>query len=214
VSDEWRLTAELDGDPETIERVVVDVRGRISGTGRLTREGLTLRVYSDTEADAARAEALVLKLLERSPLGYELWHDRWDGEEGDWEEIAPDLPPGEEPPELDEAVDEAVEGETAPVEEAEKAPSDPAALAAFPGAATSLGAAGMLVLVTFADRESASTLRTRLTEAGIQSVARRRGVGIPADDEAAASELAAHLRSHLPPDTRIDTTRVPGRKRE
>ncbi len=72
----------------------------------------------------------------------------------------------------------------------------------------------MLVLVTFADRESASALRSRLTEAGIQSVARRRGVGIPAADEAAAGELAAHLRSHLPPDARIDTTRVPGRKRE
>ncbi len=110
MSDEWRLTAELDGDVEAVERLLVDVRGRLSGAGRLTRDGQTLRVYSESEADAARAEALVLKLLERSPLGYELWHDRWDGEEGDWEEIAPDLPPGEEPFELDEAV----EGDAAP----------------------------------------------------------------------------------------------------
>ena len=209
MSDEWRLTAELDGDLETVERLLVDVRGRLPGGGRLTRDGQTVRVYSESEADAARAEALVLQLLERSPLGYELWHDRWDGEEGDWEEIAPDLPPGEEPFELDEAV----EAEAAPAQ-VEEAPSDPAELTEFPGAATSLGAAGMLVLVTFTDREPASALRSQLTEAGIPSVARRRGVGIPAADEAAAGELAAHLRSHLPPTARIDTTRVPGRKRE
>ena len=115
MSDEWRLTAELDGGVEAVERLLVDVRGRLSGASRLTRDGQTLRVYSESEADAARAEALVLKLLERSPLGYELWHDRWDGEEGDWEEIAPDLPPGEEPFELDEAV----EGDAAPAEEEE-----------------------------------------------------------------------------------------------
>jgi len=212
VSDEWRLTAELDGDVEAVERLLVDVRGRLPVAGRLTRDGQTLRVYSESEADAARAEALVLKLLERSPLGYELWHDRWDGVEGDWEEIAPDLPPGEEPFELDEAV----EGDAAPTDdqEEEDVHSGPADLTEFPGAATALGAADMLVLVTFADRESASALRSRLTEAGIQSIARRRGVGIPAADEAAAAELAAHLRSHLPPDARIDTTRVPGRKRE
>lgn len=210
MSDEWRLTAELDGDVEAVERLLVDVRGRLSGAGRLTRDGQTLRVYSESEADAARAEALVLKLLERSPLGYELWHDRWDGVEGDWEEIAPDLPPGEEPFELDEVV----EGDAAPTEEEEEVLSGPADLTEFPGAATALGAADMLVLVTFADRDSASALRSRLTEAGIQSVARRRGVGIPAADEEAAGELAAHLRSHLPPNARIDTTRVPGRKRE
>jgi hypothetical protein len=208
VSDEWRLTAELDGDAQVVERVVVDIRGRLTGGGRLTRDGQTVRVYSESEPEAARAEALVLQLLERSPLGYELWHDRWDGEAGDWEEIAPDLPPGEEPPKLDEPATEL----EAPAQ-AEETSAPAAELTDFPGAATTLTGAGLLVLVTFADREAASALRSRLTEAGIQSVARRRGVGIPAADDTAAAALTAHLRSHLPADARIDTTRIPGRKR-
>jgi hypothetical protein len=207
VSDEWRLTAELDGDAQVVERVVVDIRGRLTGGGRLTRDGQTLRVYSESEPEAARAEALVLQLLERSPLGYELWHDRWDGEAGDWEEIAPDLPPGEEPPKLEEPAT----AEEAPAQ-SEETPAASGELTDFPGAATTLTGAGLLVLVTFADREAASALRSRLTEAGIQSVARRRGVGIPAADDTAAAALTAHLRSHLPAETRIDTTRIPGRK--
>jgi hypothetical protein len=212
MSDEWRLTAELDGDPATMERLVGDIGRRLPGSGRLTRDARTLRVYSESEGDAARAEALVLALLEKTPLGYELWHDRWDAEESDWEEIAPDLPPGEEPLDLEEP-----DAEEAPAEEPAEAPEPAVAsekLADFPGAAPSLGDAAALVLVTFADRADASALRGRLAEAGIQSVARRRGVGIPATDDGAAAELAAHLRSHLPPDARVETTRVPGRRRE
>ena len=212
MSDEWRLTAELDGDAQVVERVVVDIRGRLTGGGRLTRDGQTVRVYSESEPEAARAEALVLQLLERSPLGYELWHDRWDGDAGDWEEIAPDLPPGEEPPKLDEPA--TAEESPAQAEETPAAAGEAAAeLTEFPGAATTLTGADLLVLVTFADREAASALRTQLTDAGIQSVARRRGVGIPAADDSAAAALTAHLRSHLPAETRIDTTRIPGRKR-
>jgi hypothetical protein len=207
VADEWRLTAELDGDPATIERLVGDVTRHLPGSGRLTRDARTVRVYSESEADAARAEALVLQLLEKTPLGYELWHDRWDDEEGDWEEIAPDLPPGEEPLELDEP--DAPE----PLAEVEEPVVASEKLADFPGATTSLRDGGALVLVTFADREAASELRAQLAEAGIQSVARRRGVGIPATDEGTAAELAAHLRSYLPPDARVETTSVPGRRR-
>ncbi len=102
MSDEWRLTAELDGDLETVERLVVDIRGRLPGGGTSDARRANPARLLESEADAARVEALVLKLLERSPLGYELWHDRWDDEESDWEEIAPDLPPGEEPFELDD----------------------------------------------------------------------------------------------------------------
>jgi hypothetical protein len=211
VSDEWRLTAELDGEPAAIERLVGDIGRRLPGTGRMTRDAQTLRVYSESEADAARAEALVLALLEKTPLGYELWHDRWDAEEGDWEEIAPDLPPGEEPLELDEPEAEEAHAEETTADVGQAAVVSER-IADFPGASPSLRDAGVLVLVTFADRADASALRGQLTDAGIQSVARRRGVGIPAADDGAAAELAAHLRSQLPPDARIETTRVPGRR--
>jgi hypothetical protein len=209
VSDEWRLTAVLDGGPEEIAALAANVTGRLPAAARLTRDGRTLRVYSEGETEAARIEQLVLGLLDKGGLGYELWHDRWDEEAGEWEEIAPDLPPGEEPA----ASREEEEEEEAPSEPEEPAAQPARAPSGFPGAVGSLRDAGALVLVTFADRESGPALRARLTEAGIPAVSRRRGVGIPALDEAAAAELAASLGEQLPPGTRIETTRVPGRRR-
>ena len=59
--------------------------------GRLTRDGRTIRVYSDTERLAAEAEQTLLGLLDETELGYELWQERWDPENSEWEELAPDL---------------------------------------------------------------------------------------------------------------------------
>jgi hypothetical protein len=66
------------------------------GGGRLTRDRATFRVYSDSEAQAAQTEELVLSVVERSPLGYELWQERWDDEAGAWEELAPEAPEEDE----------------------------------------------------------------------------------------------------------------------
>jgi hypothetical protein len=89
MSDEWCLTARLDGDSEEIALVVARVRELDLG-GQITHDGATLRVYSDSEAQAARAEKLILGVIEATSLGYELWQERWDEEAGAWEELAPE----------------------------------------------------------------------------------------------------------------------------
>src|SRR5262245_3123937 len=196
--------------------LVADLSERLPEGARLTRDAVTIRVYSFDEAEAARIEAVALGLLERSGMGYELWHDRWDDEETEWEEIAPDLPPGEEPPELPEPVKpvEADVGEAEAVSDASAARVVPeeAPTGGFPGAVTSIQEAGALVLLRFADRDAGSELRARLNEAGIPLVSRRRGFGVPAADEGAAAQLAESLRAQAPAGTSIDTAGVPGRR--
>jgi hypothetical protein len=211
MAEEWRLTAELDGDPAEIERFARELAGRLPAGARLTRDGRTVRVYSDTEPEAARIEARALQLLDRGSAGYELWHDRWDEEGGEWEEIAPDLPAGEEVTPEEPDVEEPAPEEPAPPPEAGTAA---APASGFPGAVTSLRDAGALVLVSLSDRDSAAELRSRLAAAGIPVVSRRRGVGIPAAGENAAADLATHLEEQLPPGTKIETRRLPGRGRE
>jgi hypothetical protein len=215
--DEWRLTAELDGAAEEIQRFAAELTGRLPAEASLTREGGTVRVYSHEEAAAARIEAIALALLDRTGLGYELWHDRWDEEETEWEEIAPDLPPGAEVPELEElraVAPEPAEEEAGTGEAAGGLAHGPWERPAedFPGAVRSLGDAGALVLVRFPDRDAGAELRARLVDAGIPLVSRRRGFGVPARDEAAATDLAARLRSEAPRGTSIETTTVPGRR--
>jgi hypothetical protein len=90
VSDEWRLTVRLDGAAHEIENVARGLSELASG--RVTREGATLRVYSTSEAEAAETERVLLTMLEDTALGYELWQDRWDDEQRVWEELAPDAP--------------------------------------------------------------------------------------------------------------------------
>jgi len=213
--EEWRLTAELDGGPEEIQRFAAELADRLPPEARLTRDGGTVRVYSYDEAEAARIEAIALALLDRTGLGYELWHDRWDEGETEWEEIAPDLPPGEEIPELEEL--RRPPAETAPpagqlaAEPATRPPER--AAGTFPGAVSSLRDAGALVVLRFPDRDAGAELRARLAEAGIPLVSRRRGFAVPANDEAAAADLAARLRAEAPPGTSIETATMPGRRR-
>jgi hypothetical protein len=214
VDDEWRLTAELEGGPEEVGGLASSITERLPEGTRLTRDGLTIRVYSNGEADAARVEAIALALLDRTGLGYELWHDRWDDEATEWEEIAPDLPPGEEPPDLSDlappvqAEAESVEGDE-PEVGVDEVPEG-----GFPGAITSLRDAPTLVLVTFPDRDSGTELRARLAEAGIPLVSRRRGFGVPAADEAGAEQLAASLRAQAPAGASVEVRAVPGRQHE
>jgi hypothetical protein len=216
VEEEWRLTAELEGGPEEVGGLVSRITERLPEGTRLTRDGFTIRVYSDGEADAARVEAIALALLERTGLGYELWHDRWDEEATEWEEIAPDLPPGEEPPDLSDLSPPAdAEAEAGPVEgdDGEDGPgAGEASEAGFPGAVTSLGDARTLVVVTFPDRDSGVELRARLVAEGIPLVSRRRGFGVPAADDAAAERLAASLRAQVPPGATVEARAVPGRR--
>jgi hypothetical protein len=216
VDDEWRLTAELEGSPEEVGGLASHITERLPDGARLTQDGLTLRVYSNGEADAARVEAIALALLDRTALGYELWHDRWDEEATEWEEIAPDLPPGEEPPDLsDLAPPVQVVPEAAQADEDEgEIRVDAATEDGFPGAVTSLRDAGTLVIVTFPDRNSGTELRARLVDAGIPLVSRRRGFGVPAADDSAAKQLAASLRAQAPAGTRVEARAVPGRRRE
>ncbi len=173
-------------------------------------------MYSNGEADAARVEAIALALLDRTGLGYELWHDRWDDEATEWEEIAPDLPPGEEPPDLSDLAPPArAEAESWRSDEDEgEIPVDAAPQGGFPGAVTSLRDAPTLVLVTFPDRDSGTELRARLVEAGIPLVSRRRGFGVPAADEAGAEQLAASLRAQAPAGASVEVRAVPGRQHE
>jgi hypothetical protein len=92
VSDEWCLIAQLDGDESQVASVaggLVEALGRTSG--RLTRDGSVVRIYSDSEQAAAEAEEMVLDLLGETELGYELWQERWDEERSEWEELAPNL---------------------------------------------------------------------------------------------------------------------------
>jgi hypothetical protein len=217
VDEEWRLTTELEGAPEEVDGLVSRITERLPEGARLTRDGFTTRVYSDGEADAARVEAIALALLGRTGLGYELWHDRWDEDATEWEEIAPDLPPGEEPPDLsDLSSPAAAQAETAPLEGA-AGEDEPEAIevseAGFAGAVTSLADAQTLVVLMFPDRDSGVELRARLVAEGIPLVSRRRGFGVPAADEAAAERLAASLRAQAPPGTTVETRAVPGRSR-
>jgi hypothetical protein len=217
VGEEWRLTVELDGGPEEMVSLVGELSERLPEGARMTRDAATIRVYSFDEAAAARIEAVALGLLDRSGLGYELWHDRWDEEESEWEEIAPDFPPGEEPPELaqpeqpaeaeGDEVAAATEGPVVPQAAGEEAPAG-----GFPGAVNSIQEAGALVVLRFADRDAGTELRARLSEAGIPLVSRRRGFGVPAADEGAAAQLAESLRAQAPPGTSIETTVVPDRR--
>jgi hypothetical protein len=210
---EWRLTVELDGVLEEVNAVIADLAARLPERARLTRDGLTARVYSYGEADAARVEAIALALVERTGLGYELWHDRWDEEEEDWEEIAPDLPPGEEPADLSWLGERPEPSEVGGEEEAVAEPlADGPPAGGFPGAVTSLREAGALVLLRFPDRDSGNELRASLVEAGIPLVSRRRGFAVPAVDAAAATGLAERLRAQVPEGTSIETTTVPGRR--
>ncbi len=215
MDEEWRLTAELDGGPEEIEALVAQISDRLPSGARLTRDVRKIRVYSTQEAEAARIEAVALALLERTGLGYELWHDRWDDEAADWEEIAPDLPPGEEPPVLDEPGAAVRGGPSEPDEVATEREPEPGGARAgpFPGAVTSLGDARMLVVLTFLDRDSGTDLRARLVAEGIPLVSRRRGFGVPAADEGAAAELAAHLRDQAPSGASVETAQLPARRR-
>ena len=136
----------------------------------------------------------------------------------EWEEIAPDLPPGEEPPDLSDlgpsepARPAAAEGD----EDGDEGdiPDDAAPQDGFPGALTSLATRGHLVLVTFPDRESGAELRARLVDAGIPLVSRRRGFGVPAADDAAAEQLAASLRAQAPAGSSVEPRAVPDRRRE
>jgi hypothetical protein len=86
VRDEWCLIAQLDGD----ERQIAAVASGLAGRGTLTRSAGVLRLYTDSEQAAFEAEQALLGLLEETELGYELWQERWDEEQGEWEELAPE----------------------------------------------------------------------------------------------------------------------------
>jgi hypothetical protein len=91
VDDEWCLIAQLDGDESQVASVVSGLAEAVGQAGKLTRDGRTVRVYSDSEQLAAEAEQALLGLLDETELGYELWQERWDEDEGAWEELAPEL---------------------------------------------------------------------------------------------------------------------------
>jgi hypothetical protein len=108
VHDEWCLIAELDGDEAVIDGLAESVAAELGSDFRLTRDRRTIRIYSYSETLAARAEEVTIGLIEKTPLGYELWQERWDEERGEWEELAPELPgeaDGEEVASEDEEAD-------------------------------------------------------------------------------------------------------------
>jgi hypothetical protein len=90
MEEEWCLIAQLDGEEADIAALVARAGDELTFADRLTRDGLLLRVYTQSEPVAARAEEELLALIEETTLGYELWQERWNDESGEWEELAPE----------------------------------------------------------------------------------------------------------------------------
>jgi hypothetical protein len=93
VTEEWCLTAELDGDQDEISGVLAALSELPEYQGGFTRQGGVLRLYTDSESAAAAAEEILLGILAETALGYEVWQQRWDAEAGAWEELAPEAEP-------------------------------------------------------------------------------------------------------------------------
>jgi hypothetical protein len=97
VSEEWCLTAELDGDAGEVQGVVEALGALPEYQGSVTHAGALLRVYTSSEPDAARAEEVLIGILAETSLGYEVWQQRWDAEAGEWEELAPEADESTDP---------------------------------------------------------------------------------------------------------------------
>jgi hypothetical protein len=90
MSEEWCLTAELEGDQAEIEGVLAALAELPEYRGGFTRQGGVLRLYTHSEPAAAEAEEILLGILTETALGYEVWQQRWDADAGEWEELAPE----------------------------------------------------------------------------------------------------------------------------
>jgi hypothetical protein len=93
MTEEWCLTAELDGDQGEIEGVLAALAELPEYRGGYTRQGALIRLYTGSETAAAEAEEILLGILAETSLGYEVWQQRWDAEAGAWEELAPEAEP-------------------------------------------------------------------------------------------------------------------------
>lgn len=196
MQDEWCLIAQLDGDESQITTVasgLVEALDQVGG--KLTRDGRTVRVYSDSERLAAEAERTLLDLLDETELGYEIWQERWDAERGAWEELAPDL-------------DEEVGEDADPAQpEADSDDKPEAAFATRSGLdvrAISWQQAGFEVEAECASEEEAEALAVQVAAMGLKASARGRSVRVPAADATDAGAISDWLRASATPGAEIE----------
>jgi hypothetical protein len=154
----------------------VEALGRTSG--RLTRDGSVVRVYSDSERAAAEAEETVLALLEETVLGYELWQERWDEERGEWEELAPEVDEEADP---DSPVQPALDVQAVGWREAK-----------------------LEVEITCASRDEVAVLADQLAALGLETSASDRQLRVPAADATDAGAITDWLWAVASPGADIE----------
>jgi hypothetical protein len=197
VDEEWCLIASLDGDEADIAALVAAAVEQLTFAERVTRDGPLLRVYTVSEPVAARAEEELLALLEATTVGYEVWQERWDGERGEWEELAP------EGDEQATAADPAGADDAEPVEPAGE-PEDTweaDALDLDPGSIAGMGERRRgcwVVKAELPDAEAAEALLESLRSCG--AVAGRVGqkVGMLVADSGTAASVQSMLERLVP----------------
>jgi hypothetical protein len=145
-----------------------------------------LRVYSDSEWQAAELEEVLIGLLEETTVGFELWQERWDEESGEWEELAPEGPEGEPTASTD--------GEETPSEPAARATLD---LASVPRVDWRERGC-WLVKVELADGDAAEAFLHELKTAGADAHRSGHRVGVLVPDPGTASSLASELEALAP----------------
>lgn len=100
MTDEWRVEVDLDDEQngytlgERLRSLSLDeeAEGRLGGRTIVTRDGSKLFVYTDGEAAAAEAEAVVLDLLDRHTLTAKTSVTRYHPVEGAWKDGSIPLP--------------------------------------------------------------------------------------------------------------------------
>lgn len=197
--DEWCLIAQLDGDESEVATVVsglVETLGQDGG--KLTRDGRTVRVYSDSERLAAEAEQTLLDLLDDTELGYELWQERWDVESGAWEELAPELT-GEQGEQDAPAQSEA--GTEDDLEAFAEAPALDVRVIPWKEAK-------LEVEVTCVSEDEAAALAAQLVTLGLKASAGGRSLRIPAADTTDAGAISDWLWSAATPGADIEVREV------
>lgn len=196
MQDEWCLIAQLDGDESQITTVasgLVEALDRVGG--KLTRDGRTVRVYSDSERLAAEAEQTLLDLLDETELGYEIWQERWDAESGAWEELAPDL---------DEEAGEDADPAQHEAGSDDKAEAAFAARSGLDVRAISWQQAKFEVEVTCASEDEVAALASRLATLGLEASASGRSLRVPAADATDAGAISDWLWAAATPGAGIE----------
>ena len=193
--DDWRVTVTFDDEAHVTHaiasmrdhRVENDVRRRLGDRVAVSADGPNVFLYAGTEDAAREADRVVREVLAQRQLTAAFKLDRWHPIEQDWEDAGAPLPQTAEQREAEE--ERRVADET---EESEET-----------------GQTGYEVLIEVESRHEAVELAKRLQSEGHPEIRRWRYVGLRANTEEEARDLAQSVQRETPSTASVQSAPVP-----